>query len=334
MKYHNITIFKNKKCKTYYCRYRKDGKQNYISAKTQTKCLEILKEKLALPPRESKNKHTTTFIQWYNKWFELFKKDKIKAETIREYNIQINKIPEDMQNKEIKKITHIEIMELLNSIDKERAKQKLYEFLKPIFAKAKAYKVIKDNIFEIIEKPRHEREKGVALSNEQQKLFVDACNNNKYGKLYMFMLYQGLRIGEVLALNYEDLSNDKITINKQLTKNGIVDYTKNKQSTRTIPLFNKAKQLLNLNQSGRIFNFTESTANKNLKIAIKNYDIPQNLTTHDLRHTFITNCQNKGIPEHIIQAIVGHEIGSKVTKQVYTHFNLDDNLSYIDKLND
>lgn len=333
MKYHNITIFKNKKCKTYYCRYRKDGKQNYISAKTQVKCLEILKERLEIPPRENKNKNTT-FIQWYDKWFDLFKKDKVKFETIKDYNIQLKKIPMYLQAKEIKKITHIEIMELLNSIEKERARQKLYEFLKPIFEKAKAYKVIKDNIFEIIEKPKHEKQKGIALTNQQQEIFIRACNCSKYGKLYLFMLYQGLRIGEALALTYEDLKNNEICINKQLTKNGIVNYTKNKQSTRLIPLFDKTKQLLNLNSVGRIFNFTETTANRNLKLAIKNYNLPQNLTTHDLRHTFITNCKNKNIPEHVIQAIVGHEIGSKVTKQVYTHFNLEDNLFYINELND
>lgn len=32
---------------------------------------------------------------------------------------------------------------------------------------------------------------------------------------------------------------------------------------------------------------------------------------YDLRHTFISLCKDENIPEHIIQFLVGHEIGSK-----------------------
>ena len=83
----------------------------------------------------------------------------------------------------------------------------------------------------------------------------------------------------------------------------------------------------------RIFDFSYNVPQKHLKDIIQKSDI-RDISLHDLRHTFVTNCKNKQIPEHIIQAIVGHEIGSKVTKQIYTHFNLEDNLSYIDKLDD
>ena len=38
--------------------------------------------------------------------------------------------------------------------------------------------------------------------------------------------------------------------------------------------------------------------------------------------------------EYVIQALVGHEKGSKVTRQVYTHFNFEDNLTYVNKLDD
>ena len=100
-----------------------------------------------------------------------------------------------------------------------------------------------------------------------------------------------------------------------------------------IPIFNKTLPILEKwkNKNGRLFNFTYKVAQSNLKSIIKN-KLPD-ISIHDLRHTFITNCQNLNIPEHVIQSIVGHEIGSKVTKQVYTHFNLQDNLSYLDKLN-
>ena len=143
MKYHNITIFKNKQCKTYYCRYRKNGKQHYISAKTQQECLEILKERLELTPKIKKN--IITFMDWYNQWFKLFKQNKIKQTTICEYNTCIKKL-ESIKNKDIKQISSIDIINILENINAERSKQKVYEFLKTIFNKAQDYGIIKNNI--------------------------------------------------------------------------------------------------------------------------------------------------------------------------------------------
>lgn len=333
MKYHNITIFKQKRCNSYYCRYRMNGKQYFVSAKTQAKCLEKLKEALNLPKRERRSPHS--FISWYEKWFELFKKNVVKFETVRDYNVMLRKIPEDLKLKSMGKITSLEILHLLEKEQKERSKQKLYEFLRAIWTKAKDYKVVNDNIFDVIEKPKHVKSKGIALTNNQQSLFEELCKNAEYGDLFLIMMYQGLRIGEVLALTGNDIQNNQLIINKQLTARGVVPYTKNIQSTRTIPIFNKTSKIINkyLDYGAkRLFNVTSSAITKVLKKII-NGQLP-NISSHDLRHTFITNCQNKGIPEHVIQAIVGHEIGSSVTRQVYTHFNLDDNLSYINKINE
>ena len=52
-----------------------------------------------------------------------------------------------------------------------------------------------------------------------------------------------------------------------------------------------------------------------------------------MRSTFITRCQEMNIPEFIIQSWVGHTIGSKVTKSVYTKYNAQDNTKYINIFN-
>lgn len=145
-----------------------------------------------------------------------------------------------------------------------------------------------------------------------------------------------MRIGEALGLNYTniDFKNKKVSINKQLTPQGVVNNTKNEQSTRVIPLFDKSIGLIpEICEERRIWDINYKITNTNFHKIIDNTNLPK-ISIHDLRHTFITNCQNKGIPEYVIQSIVGHEIGSKVTRQVYTHFNLEDNLSYINKINE
>lgn len=338
VKYKGKTIHKNSKCNTWYTRIRFNRKQYYISAKTQAECIQKLKETINNQQKLILNRPilmgNITFIEWYNFWLTKFKKD-VKFETIRDYNKNLNKL-NNIKNKDIKKISSLDINLLLDQEEKPRAKQKLYEFLKPIFTKAKDYKIIPEDIFDVIEKPKHSKSIGIALTKEQQVEFINLCDRHTYGNLFKFILFQGLRICEALGLSYNDIDfiNKKIHICKQLTTQGIVNNTKNEQSTRIIPLFNKTVSLIkNLHTNERIFNISYQTANTKLNNIIKNSNLPK-FTIHDLRHTFITNCQNNGIPEHVIQAIVGHEIGSKVTKQVYTHFNLEDNLFYINKLND
>jgi len=51
-----------------------------------------------------------------------------------------------------------------------------------------------------------------------------------------------------------------------------------------------------------------------------------NITIHELRHTFVTCYHEKGIDEMIVQRRVGHQIGSRMTKAVYTHISNDKEL--------
>lgn len=43
-----------------------------------------------------------------------------------------------------------------------------------------------------------------------------------------------------------------------------------------------------------------------------------NLSTHNLRHTYITRLREAGVDMKIIQFLVGHIEGSKITNDVYT----------------
>ena len=54
MKLQGITIHKNKKCNTWYTRFRKDGIQHYISDKTQQGCYDKLKKELNLIKKEKR----------------------------------------------------------------------------------------------------------------------------------------------------------------------------------------------------------------------------------------------------------------------------------------
>ena len=333
MKINGITIFKNKKCNTWYTRYRKNGKQYYLSGKTQKEVAEKLKEALDIKRKE--NLPYNTFEKWYNKWLNLFKIGKVKVSTLKVYKTLMMHIPDNVKEMNIKNISALLIQEVLNQTPGERTPQKLYEFLKDIFASALKFDIIKSNPMDKITKPEHVRENGQALTLEHQQKFLAQCKKEKYGDIFIVCLYMGLRRGELTAFEGKDITSNGLIINKSLNSSGEIDTTKNKYSNRIVPIFEPVKPILDKYKgcSGRVFNISGANVLKVFKEVLSRAGLPDTYTVHSLRHTFITNCKNENIPEHIIQRWVGHQIGSKVTSTVYTHAQNEANLIYINKLN-
>lgn len=338
MKYKGISIIKRKNCNTWSARFRRNGKQHYISARTKKECLDKLKSAYAdLQYGINKVTKTITLENWYNRWLELYKINKVKETTLLDYRQILKNISPNLLQKKIEQIQIEDILETLNNIKSSRMKQKAYDLLNMIFNKAEENDIIEKNIFYKIEKPKHTKDHGIALTHEQTTTLDKVCRNIKYGDIFLTCLYQGFRRGECLALTIDDIDydNNTITINKAINHNNKLDTTKNKQSIRTVPMFKNTKNILlkykESKKGSRIFNVTynwlDIVKSKIIQQTKFDFDIK------DLRSTFITRCKELNIPEHIIQSWVGHMIGSKVTSQVYTKHNSDADIKYIDILN-
>lgn len=336
VKYKGITIFKKQNCSTWYTRYRMSGKQHYISGKTQKDVYEKLKELLnENNKKKSLELKEITYLEWQKKWLETYK-SKNKETTLKTYKSFENNLSQKFKNKKIKNILEIDIIEELKNINGERQKQKIYEYLKDVFNKAKLNKILTTNILDFIEKPKYNKNTRSCLTSEEEKIFIEKCkeiikensNQTKYAIFFLLMLYQGLRPGECLALkplNF-DLENNVLKITNSKNANSKEENTKNEQSIRNIPIFlNTLKliqktKILETKKDKYIFNFKHNAISENFSLILQKSNIKK-YVPYELRHTFITRCKEKNIPEHVIQSWVGHEIGSKVTSQVYTHFD-------------
>ncbi|MGN0787530.1 MAG: site-specific integrase [Candidatus Onthoplasma sp.] len=336
MKYKGIAIHMNKNCNTWYTRFRKDGKQHYISARTQKECYDKLKCVLSNTEitKIDKSKNIT-LKNWYLEWLKLYKMNKVKQSTIEDYNSSLKNI-KSLMEQQIKTITITQIIESLNKIQAERQKQKVYELLKMIFQKAYIHEIISKNIMDLVERPEHTKQNGRALTHKEEEKLILECQNYKYGDIFLIALYQGLRKGEVLGITDKDIDfeNETLSINKAINRHNKFDTTKNNFSIRTMPMFAKTKQiLLNYkNMKGRIFNLSYH------RVDDKAHELSQKLgfyfSLKFMRYTFITRCEENGIPESVVQGWVGHKLGSKITKSVYTKPNAEDNYKYINILND
>ena len=150
----------------------------------------------------------------------------------------------------------------------------------------------------------------------------------------MFMLKAGLRRGEVLALCKDDIKNDRIYVLKALkfvNNRPVVGSTKNESSERTVPLFAVLKPFID-----NIDEYILPDANGKVcsEMAFKRawdsylYALSEkaghkiSFRPHDLRHTFITKCRDKGIDIHTCMTWCGHT-SERMILQVYDHVSED-----------
>ena len=163
----------------------------------------------------------------------------------------------------------------------------------------------------------------------------------KYGVLPMFYLElsSGLRRGELLALQWDDLNVKEriLTVNKQVTRmEGELDVTepKTKNSVRKVALSQQAVDLLVqeheqhpdnpiLFPSPRTGGYwsPDAVSRINRKL-LKNAGIEEHVRFHDLRHTFATMAISSGVDVKTLSSMLGH-YSAGFTLDTYTHITND-----------
>ena len=272
---------------------------------------------------------------------------------------QIKKTCANFINKPIQRVTindiqkaKKEIREYSNSVI-----DKIWALLYKMFKTAVSRRIIIFNIMddETLSKPisKKEKRKAKALTIEEQnkleKILID--NPSIYNDIILLQLYLGARIGEVLAITKDcvNLKENTLTIDKTITRDyndkvilgehtkTYVRKTATDKGKRTIPISIKVRKILEKYIKSKVTNIyglifwdykdnkfiTDGEINCYLKRLNNKYNITDGIHTHVLRHTYVTRCQEKGIPLIVIQALVGHVEGSTLTNDTYTHVSLD-----------
>lgn len=188
------------------------------------------------------------------------------------------------------------------------------------------------------------------LSISEQNLFekylYKDIDNFKFAAL--IALYTGIRIGELCALQWKDINNGTIKIDKTLHRlkgeNGksaiFIDSPKTFHSNRTIPI---PLFLNNIIESRRSAPENYVIANEYIKtveprlMQIKFKKMTEdcnleNVTFHTLRHTFATRCVECGFDIKSLSEILGHS-DVKTTLNKYVHSSMELKQANMNKLN-
>jgi len=305
--------------------YDNTGKQRSVYGKTQNECINRLKEALRQNNNGNMNIAPSILLgDWLQKWLELYKVGKVKPSTLEQMKRHLRTVSDDKIAKlPLKKLTSIDLQEFLNAEDKPRKREKLYEYLKDAMTKAVKNKLIADNLFDGIDKPKHNKKPSRALTHDEEQLFTAECRKSNQGDLFLLCLYQGLRLGEALALTYDDVdfANKTLTVSKSIDSLGNVTTPKTATSNRTMPLFDRSAELLKPDGSGNIFKYPRKVYQNSMLRICKRLNI-QGISVHSLRHTFATRCSEAGVAVKVVQKWLGHST-LDMTLNVYTHVNAD-----------
>lgn len=202
------------------------------------------------------------------------------------------------------------------------------------------------------------------FSKEDLKLILDSVGNVKLRYIIMFATLTGARIGEILALEKDDIKGDVLKINKSIRNVRVyadqnnyhyefkVTRPKSESSIREIPIPQKLKlELKNLSilvkeerlklgpaYTENILLFPSTTGTyldvKNVrtswKRALKNTDIPHK-KFHTLRHTYATQLIKNGVTLLTVSRLLGHS--SIKTTEIYAHTLEETKIEAVNTLN-
>ncbi len=245
----------------------------------------------------------------------------------------------------VNKIKDIEIQRYLNTlieIYSNSSISKIYGELRQTFEYLYNLGFIKVNPMLGVIKPKSMKkcEKRRAMTLDEEKKFLKylksvTITECKYKNVFLIQLFMGLRIGEVLALNIDDIDFESniVRVNKTLTvnENGKIicgNKPKTEAGFRNISINSKIIKDLKLqiqfvkgNKLNLLFpnknnKFTDARkVNKKLVETLKELGIT-GISTHSLRHTFATRCAESGMQDVVLMEIMGH-YNIDVTKNIY-----------------
>ena len=181
------------------------------------------------------------------------------------------------------------------------------------------------------------------LTHDDIKILVAEARTNPDARIFVFLLFTGLRIGECLSLLHEDINLDgaDVSITKSVgyvTVAGkfqpVVSSTKTKTSVREVPMPAELVDLMRLHvlderkkypisEKGIFFASETGTYRDSRAVRRSWYRLCKKLNIlpcklHGLRHTYCTMMAELGVNLKTASTLMGHK-NIQITAEIYAH---------------
>ncbi len=194
--------------------------------------------------------------------------------------------------------------------------------IKAFFSRLKYWKLIRENPCSEVTQLRVPQVPPAFLTSEQLKTLVDSIVEPWLREIVIFASMTGMRLGEVLNVQWSDISCDAGTILVRSSDG----YRVKGGKMRTVPMNGTVATLLQAKtrREGLVFKGRRgwrraygSYVSKKFKEAVRSLGFDERLQFHSLRHTFASLLVQRGVSLYEVQNLLGHS--TVAVTQIYAH---------------
>jgi integrase len=281
--------------------------------------------------------------EWAKEWLKSYKSS-LRAGTVEmyrnAYNSHIMDIIGGMAVEDVKPV-HIRRVMRACADKSESLQHKVLITCKQLFETARLNHIITTTPCDGIKTTKHNiPPKRKNLTDDEQVALLTGLT----GRALTFValgLYAGLRREEILGLQWSDIKDDRLTVNRAVTfiKNFQADSDqslKTKSSHRTIPVPPQLAGILAVAKHNSLYVIPAADGNMITYSSVKRLweqvtRIVPVIHPHMLRHSYATSLYRAGVDLKTAQYLLGHS-DIRMTAEIYTHIAEDDVANSADKI--
>lgn len=305
------------------------------------------------------------YSTWLDKWLENYVTPSSKTRTYASYALIVkNHIVPTLGDMDLTEITPLRLQSFVSDLLKRGNLENggalsanyvnmIITTLKMSLKTAYFLGLTDENVADKLKRPRGDEKKIDCFTQDEQRTIEEHILGDPHHKMFgvILCLYTGLRIGELLALEWSDidLSSGLLFVTKschygkdQKGRYGrITESPKTRSSVRTIPIQRRLMPYLKQLKEDSLSNYVVS--HRSAPISVRSYQrsfarmlaslgIPHR-GFHSLRHTFATRALECGMDVKTLSEILGHK-SPTITLSRYVHSLMDHKIEMMNKLGD
>lgn len=320
-------------------------RRRYGSAKTEREAVQLLHKMLpyvgsgfTAPPRD------LTVQAWLLR-YEQTRAPELRPRTRENHQYYIRRVVRYLGDLQLARLSALHVRDMYAALAGEglspSVRQHIHHFLDAALQDAVRLGYLQRSPMEAVDRPKSGRVvKAAVWEARQVTRFLEVARGHRLYAAFYLMLACGMRIGEVLALQWSSVSDDTLEVKQTMSvvKNRpSFGPPKTERGRRVVYFSDDVRRVLcqrreeqelecqlagtAWRRTGLVFASTVGTplSPNNVRRAFraleKRADVPR-IRLHDLRHTHITLARDAGLDAEVIASLVGQDVG--VTMRVYS----------------